>query len=371
MPATATAESAPPVRSLRSRLLRAASVLTTPLLPDDYLAYVDPLFSTREPRARVDAVLRETPDAATLWLRTRDPLPAHRPGQYVRVGVEVDGVLHWRTYSITSPARRDDNRLSITVKAIDDGVVSHHLVHRTTPGTVLRLAPPAGDFVLHEAATRPRLFVTAGSGITPVMSMLRGLDAAGTVGDTVHVHLAPSQGDVIFGDELRRIAHRHDGLVLHEHHDDRDGMFDVMRLDALAPDWPERDAWACGPAGLLDALTARYAEAGVPDRLNLERFRSVVPADGTRADGGEVTFARAGITARSDGLTPLLVSGEAAGALLPNGCRMGICQTCVCALRSGTVVDLRTGEATTGTPEDPVLVKTCISTAAGDVELDI
>jgi len=356
------------------RLLRAASLLTTPLLPDDYLAYVDPLFSTREPRGRVDAVLRETADAATIWIRTRG-LPAHVPGQYVRVGVEVDGVWHWRTYSLTSPAPRDDDRFSITVKAIEDGVVSNHLVHHTRPGTIVRLAPPAGDFALparHARGETPLLFLSAGSGITPVMAMLRDLAGRDALRDVVHVHLAPSRADVIFGAELRRLQAQHDGYVLHEHHDDDDGMFDVAALDGHCADWRERDAWACGPAGLLDALTAHYEEAGVPDALHLERFRPVVPGPAAAgATGGTVTFRRSDKIVEADGATPLLVAGESAGALLPNGCRMGICHTCVGALCSGSVIDLRTGELIVADPDQPDLIRTCISAAAGDVEIDL
>jgi stearoyl-CoA 9-desaturase NADPH oxidoreductase len=357
--------------------MRAASLLTTPLLPDDYLSYLDPLFSTREPRGRVDAVLPETPDSATLWIRTRD-LPAHVPGQYVRVGVDVDGVRHWRTYSLTSGGwdpRRRDGRIAITVKAIEDGVVSRHLVHGTRPGTIVRLAPPAGDFVLPArlaADGGPLLFVTAGSGVTPVMAMLRDLASRDALRDVVHVHLAPSRDDVIFGAELRRLHAQHDGLELVEHHDDTDGLFDVALLDERCPDWRGRQAWACGPAGLLDALTARYEEAGVPDALHLERFRPVVPAVGAdRATGGRITFRKAGKTVDADGTTPLLVAGESAGALLPSGCRMGICHTCVGALCSGSVIDLRTGDLIVADPDQPDLVRTCVSAAAGDVEIDL
>ncbi len=357
--------------------MRAASLLTTPLLPDDYLSYLDPLFSTREPRGRVDAVLPETRDSATIWIQTRS-LPAHVPGQYVRVGVDVDGVRHWRTYSLTSggwdPLRRD-GRIAITVKAMEDGLVSRHLVHGTRPGTIVRLAPPAGDFVLPArlaADGGPLLFVTAGSGITPVMAMLRDLASRDALRDVVHVHLAPSRDDVIFGAELRRLHAQHDGLTLVEHDDDTDGLFDVALLDERCPDWRERHAWACGPAGLLDALIARYEEAGVPDALHLERFRPVVAAPGADgAAGGRITFRRAGKAVDADGTTPLLVAGESAGALLPSGCRMGICHTCVGALCSGSVIDLRTGDLIVADPDQPDLIRTCISAAAGDVEIDL
>ena len=336
------------------RVLDAARALTTPLLPDDYLGYVNPLWSTREPRGIVDAVLPETRDAATIWLRTPPGWPDHTPGQYVRVGVDVDGVRHWRTYSLTSLPGRRDGRISICVKALDDGLVSRHLVHATRPGTVLRLAPPTGEYVLPAQIPDRLLFVTAGSGVTPVMGMLRHLAATGAMPDVRHVHLAPSRTDVIFGDELRRLAHRHPSYELVEHHDDADGLFDVATLPT------DRPAWACGPAGLLEALAGRLPE------LTIERFRPVVAAVG--GEGGRVCFTASGKEVDADGSTPLLVAGEDAGALLPSGCRMGICHSCVGRLTAGAVRDLRTGELQQA--EDQ-MVRTCVSAAAGPVEIDL
>ncbi len=349
--------------TLLDRTVRAAALLTTPLLPDDYLGYVNPLWSTREPRGRVDAVLPETADSATLWIRPGLGLSNDFvPGQYVRVGVEIDGVRHWRTYSLTSVPGRADGRFSITVKATSDGFVSRHLVHATRPGTIVRLAPPAGEFVL-DTTTRNRrlLFVTAGSGITPVMAMLR----AGGLADAFHVHIAPSAADTIFGAELRRRhAQSRGAYVLHEHHDDTAGFFDCAQLDTLVPDWRERAVHVCGPAGLLDALQQRCDDAGVD--LHTESFRPVLAQ--VSAEGGTVTFTASGKTVEADGATPILTAGEDAGALLPSGCRMGICHTCVGRLCSGAVRDLRTGELHDTEGE---LVRTCVSAAAGPVSIDL
>ncbi|MCW3041133.1 MAG: ferredoxin [Solirubrobacterales bacterium] len=356
-------------RPVARRLLRAATALTTPLLPDDYLAYINPLWSTREPRGRVEAVLPETADSATLWLRTGPDWPLHTPGQYVRVGVDIDGVRHWRTYSLTSVPGREDHRIAITVKATPDGFVSRHLVHHTTPGTIVRLGPPAGEFVLPDVRPRKVLLLTAGSGITPAMGMLRHLTSVpgeAPLRGVTHVHLAPTRADVIFAEELRRLDARHDGFTLHEHHDETHGVFSTGRLQQLVPDWAEHETWACGPAGLLDALTEAYAAAGVPERLHVERFRPVVSA--VSGTGGTVTFTKSGRTATADAATPILVAGEEAGALLPSGCRMGICNSCVGRLCSGAVRDMRTGELL-DTPD--LMVRTCTSAAAGDVEIDL
>ena len=350
------------------KLLDAAAALTTPVLPEEYLAYVNPLWATRQPRGRVEAVVPETPDAGAQPEGHGVGFPrTHVPGQYVRVGVDVEGVRHWRTYSLTSVPGRPDRRFAITVKAAPEGRVSEQLVRRTRVGDVVRLAPPAGEFVLPTPLDGPLLFLTAGSGVTPVMGMLRALVARGPLPDIAHVHLSPTRPEAIFGDELRRLAHAHPRLSLHEHHDDADGRFDLATLGERVPDWRERHAWACGPAGLLDALTAHYTAEGLSERLHLEHFAPVVAA-GPVGTGGRVRFLASNLEVEADGATPILVAGEAGGALLPSGCRMGICHTCVGRLCSGAVRDLRTRELH-DTPD--ALVRTCVSAAAGPVEIDL
>jgi ferredoxin-NADP reductase len=354
---------------LSIRLLDAAAVLTTPLLPDDFLGQLNPLWSTREPRGRVEAVVAETRDCVTLWLRPGRGWPAHVPGQYVRVGVDVDGVRQWRTYSLTSVPGRRDGRIAITVKRLAGGLVSEHLVTHARRGMVVRLAPPTGEFVLPDGIQQPLLFVTAGSGVTPVMAMLRVLaQRPGGLPDAVHVHLAPSRDDTIFGGDLRRLAREHHRYTLVEHHDEQDGRWDVAELDRRVPDWRERQTWACGPAGLLDALTDRFAHADISERLHLERFRPVTAAAGLGGSGGRVRFLASGKEVEADATTPLLVAGEQAGALLPHGCRMGICNSCIGRLRSGSVRDLRTGDVQHA---DGQMVRTCVSAAAGPIDIDL
>ncbi|MER6559041.1 ferredoxin reductase [Streptomyces sp. NPDC001027] len=348
--------------ALRSRAWKLLEMVTTPLLPSDYLDLVSPLRAGADLRGRIEAVRPETGDAATIVIRPGRGWRGHTAGQYVRIGVDVDGVRLWRAYSVTSPTNRADGRFTITVKAIPDGKVSNHLVRRTEPGTLIQLDQATGDFVLPEAKPAKVLYLTAGSGITPVMGMLRDTE----LDDVVMVHSAPQPQDVIFRDDLHGLV-ADDKLRLTELHTDTDGMLDIARLDELVPDWAERETWACGPAGLLDAAEKHWAEHGVPERLHTERFRAgvVVTGDG---GGGEVTFSTTGTTVEADGATPLLDVGEAAGVLMPSGCRMGICFGCVTPLKAGAVRDLRTGEITEAEPG--VLIQTCVSAAAGPCDIE-
>jgi len=349
--------------ALRDRVLRLVEFATTPLLPSDYLDLIDPLRSGADLRGRIEAVLPETRDAATLVIRPGRGWKGHRPGQYIRIGIDVDGVRQWRAYSLTSDLTRTDGCISVTVKAIPDGKVSNHLVHRTSPGTVIQLDQAAGEFCLPDRRPEKALFITAGSGITPVMGMLRNHPE---LTDVVLVHSAPTADDVVFGADLRDLA-AEGRIRLVEQHTDADGMLDAAGIAALVPDLAERSTWACGPVGMLEALEAHWSAAGLGERLYTERFRPTVQVTG---EGGTVSFTKSGTTLEADGATPILDAAEDAGVLMPSGCRMGICYGCVLPLREGAVRDLRNGEITTAAPGDGVLIQTCVSAAAGACDID-
>jgi ferredoxin-NADP reductase len=222
------------------------------------------------------------------------------------------------------------------------------------------------------------LFVTAGSGITPVIGMLRNLFPVTDTGvvrlarsaryDIVVVHLAPSEPESIFSAHLRQLDAA-GAIRLITRYSGTQGSFDVGELDRLVPDLAERRTLACGPAGLLDALQRHHDERGLS--LHTEQFRAARVAVG---NGGTVRFARSGTEVVAAGATPVLDAAEEAGVLMPSGCRMGICFGCVLPLRAGSVRDLRNGEITTATPGETagrgVPVQTCISAAAGACEFD-
>jgi ferredoxin-NADP reductase len=347
---------------VRDGLLRMLGAVTTPLVPADYLDVIDPLRSGAALRGRIQAITPETADAATVLIRPGRGWQGHLPGQYVRIGIDVDGVRLWRAYSLTSGPRRD-GLIAVTVKAIPRGRVSNHIVRRARAGTVIQLDQATGGFHLPAAVPSQVLFVTAGSGITPVMGMLR--HRLPELADVVVLHSAPRPADVIFAAELRDMAAA-GRIQLVERHTDTDGLLDVGDLDGIVPDWAARQTWACGPTGLLDALEARWDAAGVPQALHTERFRPHLVVTG---EGGAVSFTRSGTVVEADGATPLLDAGEAAGVLMPSGCRMGICRGCVVPLESGAVRDLRSGTLTTAVPGDGVQIQTCISAAAGPCSL--
>jgi ferredoxin-NADP reductase len=247
-----------------------------------------------------------------------------------------------------------------------EGLLSSHLVKGLEPGTIVRLALPEGDFTLPDPPPAKLLFLVAGSGVTPVMSMLRTLDRRGTMPDVVMHYSSPTPERMIFRDEVVALAEKHEGLTLHQLHTDTQGMLDLADLDRLCPDWRERETWACGPGPMLDAVEAHWEEQGISDLLHLERFSLDLAGDG--GEGGTITFRNSGKKIDVDGATTVLEAGEQAGVGMPYGCRMGICHTCTLRLVSGTIRDLRNGDEF-GQPNEPV--QTCVTAAVGDCTLDI
>jgi stearoyl-CoA 9-desaturase NADPH oxidoreductase len=358
----------PNVHPVRARALKAISAFTSPLLPDDYLELINPLWSTRELRGRVEELRREAGDAVTVLIRPGHAWPGHRPGQYIRIGFDIDGVRHWRAYSLTSDPGRPDGLISITPKLVDEGKVTPFVNRELRPGEIVFLSDIEGQFVLPDPRPERILFISAGSGITPIMAMLRALEREDKLDDVVHLHSAPTRDDVIFGEQLRIIARRCDSLRLHEQHTrEGAGRISPGDLDELCPDWRERDTFLCGPAEMLEDFEPRWQEEGVEERLHMERFQPIIGGDGAgEGSGGTIKFLESGAEAESDGSQPILVAGEEAGLELPFGCRMGICHTCVGKLCSGRLRDMRSGEVH---GEEGQVVRTCVNAPEGPVEI--
>ncbi len=341
-------------RGLGARLLAA---LVYPRTVDEWLETVWPTYSSREVRARVVAVRQEARDVCTLVLRPNARWRGHRAGQWVTLTVELAGVRRSRTFSIASAP--GGPLIELTVKAHPGGVVTPALVAGAALGKVVTLSPAGGDFVLPDPPPGHALFVSGGSGITPLMSMLRSLARRGAAGGVTFVHYAREGDEVIFGDELARLARAPGGPRVEL----RAGLFEPAAFAAALPDFDRRETWACGPAPMLEALRGAYEARGAAGRLRVERF-SLASVAG--AESGEVTFARSGASIAGRGT--LLTLAERAGLSPPSGCRAGFCRTCTCRKLSGVTRDLRTGEMSA---EAGVDVQLCATEPAGPVVIDL
>ena len=356
----------PKVPRLQRAALRAVRAFSTPLLPDDYLELINPLWSTRELRGRIERVDHVTKDAATVLIKPGYRWEGHKAGQYCRIGVDIKGVRHWRAYSLTSDPGRPDGCISITPKLVESGVVSPYLVRRGHPGALVSLGGVEGDFVLPEPLPQRLLFISAGSGITPIIAMLRSLCRMNAMDDVVLLHSARHPDGVIFGAELRQMERTFDGFHLHEQHTATMGRLLPEHLDDLCPDWRKRETFASGPGAMLDALTDHFERDGMAEHLHMERFQPKLTA--ATGKGGTIKFLASDCVVEADGTKPVLVEGEEAGLELPFGCREGICHTCVGTLRSGRLRDLRNGDICGNEGET---VRTCINAPEGPIEIEL
>jgi len=338
-------------RVLRSPLV---DLLTGPHGVDRYTELVDQTWTT-DARAKVVDVRRSTPRSVTLALEPNAAVVGHRAGQYLKLTVEIDGRRHIRCYS---PASAEGSPLiELTVGRHEGGLVSEHLYSHAHPGMVVGLSAPAGDFVLPEPRPRRILFVSGGSGITPVMSMLRTLVAEGHDGEVAFVHYARTPDAACYRAELAEMPVR----VLHGYTrspgGEVTGHFDAGHLQAAMPD-PDV-VFVCGPPALVDAVRL------VCHNVRSESFVPTPFVVSESASGGRIAFRDSGIESTDDG-RPLLEQAEAAGLTPKSGCRMGICHTCTRRKHRGAVRNLTTGAVSTADEED---VQICVSVPVGDVEL--
>ncbi len=359
---------APRVGFVRKQITRIGRAMTSPLLPDDYFALVKPTWSTREATGSVVRVTPHHGEAATVVVKPDYPWPGHTPGQYMRLGMEINGVRHWRAYTITSDPDHPEGVVSVTVKHTEGGKMSPVFVRQVRVGQRVFLGEVEGEFVLPDPLPPRTLFLSGGSGITPIMSMLRELDRRDRLDDAVHVHSCRSADDMIFGEMLRELAQRQSGYRLIEVHTAEQPRLSPDDLDEHCPDWREREVYLSGPRELMDAMEERFEKEDRSEHLHTERFQPVIGNGGGSAQGGTVHFRVSDCDAECESGQSILVGGENAGANLTFGCRMGVCHTCVGRLRDGAVRDLRTDSVEQASGQ---MVRICISAPEGHVEIDL
>lgn len=330
---------------------------------DDWLGLLNPAWSLTTIRARIVAIDQEADDVLTFRLAPNRRWPGFQAGQHVAVQMELDGVRHHRTFSLSSAP--GDRTLAITVKR--QGRVTHAMHERLRVGGVLTLSPPSGSFVLPTLVPARLVFLAAGTGITPMMSMLRHLAARGHRNPVTLVFVGRDARQRLFASDLVSIAERLPQFRLHVHYTSAEGRPQAADVVRLVPDIGDTDTFLCGPPTFMDELRAHPALSGLGARLRTEHFGPVWPPPEPGNTGHRVQAARSGRTFAASG-GPLLVDAEVAGMAPKHGCRVGVCQTCKVRKRLGTVVDLRTGQVSA---EPDELIALCVSAACSDLVIDL
>src|SRR4051794_15746073 len=337
---------------------------------DGYREQIRPAWAVRDRRAEVIAADRRTSDSVTLSLRANLAWDGFEAGQFVQVAVAIDGSRRTRCYSPASAAGAGRS-LELTVKAHPEGLVSNFLIENARPGMVLGLGPAEGDFRLPPERPERILLISGGSGITPVISMLRTLCAEGHEGPITFLHYAPDPGLAMYRDELERTAATHPNVRLIRSYTrtpgvgEVDGHFLPSHLAEIDPVVAE--TFACGPPALLDAVREVWAAQDLEPRLHVESFVPPTLAPASGVPEGSIHFAGSNVRIPNGGAA-LLEQAESAGLSPASGCRMGICHTCSCRKTAGTVRNLSTGELSSGDVEE---IQICVSAPVGDVVVDL
>jgi ferredoxin-NADP reductase len=337
---------------------------------DFWLREANSTFALRELRARISGIVSETHDTKSFLLHPTLRWAGYTAGQYLTLEAEIDGVRYRRCYSISS-APADGPELTITVKRVAGGRVSGWLHERARVGDVVTIGRAGGDFVLPDALPGKLLFVSGGSGITPVLSLILDLAARRRLTDVVLLHYAPAPSEVIFRERLVALAERHPGLRLALRYTRAGGArerFSEETLRELVPDFADRDTFLCGPPALMEEVERLWKRHGIAARLRRERFVPPSAAVSVDASGHRISLAASGRSFETDGRGTLLEQAERAGANPAYGCRMGVCHTCQCRKRSGAIQNLLTGEISSEPDED---IQLCISVPRSDVELNL
>jgi ferredoxin-NADP reductase len=353
---------------LRSRLLAA---LAYPHGVDRYTELVRPLLLTDGVRAEVTRVHHQTQQSVTLTLRPNENWRGFRAGQFVGMSVEVDGVRLTRPYSPAGCEQSADGALELTVSTHPEGRVSRHLRDHARPGLVVDLTRAQGEFILPSPRPQRVLLISGGSGITPVMAMLRTLCQEGVAGEIGFLNYARSPTLALYDAELATLALRHAGLRVargftRARRSELPGRFGREHLAAVISDHADAATFVCGPPALIDSVRAVWAKDGLPEPA-VETFTAPVlrfDADGAE---GRVSFTASGREVANSGL-PLLEQAEDAGLAPEHGCRMGICNTCSTRKRTGTVRNVISG-GLSGAGEEQIRI--CVSVPVGDVALDL
>ena len=359
-------------------LRRVADAFAAPHGVDRFVEQVAPTWSTSEVRGRIVEVDRSADGSVVLTIAANGNWTDFRAGQYTQVTVEIDGVRHTRCYSMASAATTGSRRFQLGIKAHPEGLVSRYLLASATEGMVVGLTPPAGEFHLPDDRPDRVLLVSGGSGITPVMSMLRTLCAEGHTGPVTFLHYATTPDAMLFRDDVVALGAAHPNVTVltafNEAPDagDLTGFLDHTHLDAADPHWRDADVFVCGPSPLMDSVRERYEAAGAGHRFHQEaftlpQFAAELGWGEAGAVGGSVRFGASDLVIESDG-RPLLDQAEAAGLDPQHGCRMGICHTCTRSLTTGCVRDAVTGELTSG---QDVEIRVCVSVPVGDIDIDL
>ena len=333
------------------------------------------------------SVLEEVPNTATFCFRAPSgALFDYEPGQFLTLELPVPGGPLYRTYTISSSPSRPLS-LTVTVKAQPGSLGTRWMLDHLRPGMKINAMGPGGSFTNKGDPSKKYLFISAGSGITPMMSMTTHLYDRGDDVDVVFVNCARRPSEIIFRERLEHMASRVPGIELRWVVEDKDpfkpwtgyqGMLNQLMLGLMAPDYLEREVFCCGPEPFMTAVREALAGLGYDmEKYSQESFHAPVkdaedvPEDSLPEEGAtsEIRFALSDKTEKCAETDTVLGVARNAGLNIPSGCTFGVCGTCKVRKTKGEVHMVHNG----GITEEDIAegyILACCSHPMGAVEVE-
>lgn len=329
----------------------------------------------------------EAPDVVTFSFQSPSgALFNHDPGQFVTLELPVPGGPLYRTYTISSSPSRP-TALTITVKAQRASIGTRWMLDNLHKGMRIRAIGPAGKFSIAHHPAEKYLFISAGSGITPMVAMTTWLYDSGREPDIVFINCARRPSEIILRERMELMASRIVGIDLKWVVEEADpfrpwtgyrGMFNQIMLGLMAQDYLDREVFCCGPEPFMRAVREALAGLGYDmSRYHQESFAAEpanaehVPEDvlPDAQNQAEIEFTLSGVTARCNETDTILAAAKASGLVIPSGCSMGICGTCKVLKTEGQVHMVHNGGITDEDIEDNYILA-CCSKPLGRVSIE-
>jgi NADH oxidoreductase Hcr len=323
----------------------------------------------------------ETPDAVSFELEAinDDYSFDFKPGQFASLGFSIDTEKHYRAYSISSTPNQP--KLKFTVKRVPGGLVSNHIVENLSVGDSLEVMEPVGAFNSVECVPKSKvLMISAGCGVTPIMSMVNEWLESRKDIDIDFLHLAKDKQQVIYFDKLESLDTQYANFNLKmvlensEGTDYSQGLFDIDKLSAACPDFLERTIYLCGPVGFMEVVKTCLQESGFEmDQFHQESFTPAIANDDnlvTESGEASVSVTDFGVDLKVEKGSLLLDALEQGGVPIIAACRSGICGSCKCRVKVGQI-ESTSYETLSEQVREEGFVLACSSKVTGDVEVSL
>tara|TARA_R110001592_G_scaffold288331_4_gene557355 strand:+ start:13266 stop:14429 length:1164 start_codon:yes stop_codon:yes gene_type:complete len=375
--------------SLKDKVASLASWLTSSLTnKESFAAYIESVIQLFKPEwrhqkmaAKVISRHVENSNIYTLTLKPGSKWSNFLPGQFVLLSAEINGRMLTRAFSISSAPRdfQETGFIEVTIRAQDQGSVTPWLRDQLHPGDFVYLSEAMGDFCLN-ADHHKKVFIAAGSGITPIRAMLNEHRDSDWLKDAHLFFYLTNKEDAFFTKDLKILQEK--GLNLHMVYTEDAGRFSITQLEEKLskqnpiPSIKDLDYYVCGPGKMIESCTSLLVGAGI-DKANIhfEYFgKAPVKMDSNTSDDHEfiqVDYLNSRKQAKFTSGTvrkTLLELAEEEGLKPVSGCRMGICHQCICKKKQGRVFNTKTQEYSDSGAED---IQLCLSIPVGTVELEL